>query len=395
MLKLKNSAMLVVAALCGYLALMTPNWKGDLVAATGCAYVSDTDCNGVDDILLRNVGDGRNEVHQLAGDGSGTVEEVVPLTTNALTWDLQAVFDANGDNTLDYLWNDDVNKNLIFWLMDGEPGPGPGTKLGNSFLGTTQATLSNLGDFDGDGDTDIVLITALGDVKIWTIQNAAKVQAQNIGTPAGTFEIKATGDFNGDGIDDLIMQDANGNNRIWQLDNTGALDTTIDLPQQAVSFELKKAGDGDGDGDDDIIFRDDTTGQTIVWVMENGLRAARNFPTGLNVDMTLATVVDFDGDGDDDMMFRDITPGNSTDGDTIIWLMENNNKQSNSFLGNNAVTFLLKSTLDMDGDGDLDILYQDPTTGQLLGWNMANGVKLGNYNLGFFGTNWETRFGVQ
>lgn len=39
--------MLVVAVLCGYLALMTPDWKSDVVAAMNPGYKADYDGNHI------------------------------------------------------------------------------------------------------------------------------------------------------------------------------------------------------------------------------------------------------------------------------------------------------------------------------------------------------------
>lgn len=387
MLKLKNSAMLVVAALCGYLALMTPDWKGQLVAAGSQAYVSDFNADGTDDLLLRNVTTSENVAWVMANHLRTSTSV---LTTNTATFEVVALIDANNDLDEDILWYDSVATDMIFWRMQG------GVKEGNNFLGKTfGATLDGTGDFDGDGDTDILLKTAAGDVKIWTIQNMARVLSTNIGTPGGTYQVIDTGDFNGDGIDDIVMQNAAGAVRVWQLDANAALDVTIDVATISTAYDLKKSGDTDNDGDDDLIFRNDTTGQSLVWEMENGARVVQNVFSALNPQMNLSLVVDFDQDGDEDMLFRDIDPIGSpaSNGQSIIWEMQDNLKASNSFLGSSAVEYILMAAADTDGDLDYDLVYQRGDTGALSIWNMDGILRTSTVVPGTpASADWEVRF---
>ena len=65
MLKLKNSAMLVVAGLCGYVALMTPDWKSDLVAKIGVAYKNNYEYSATKltgDVLFLNTSTGATQI---------------------------------------------------------------------------------------------------------------------------------------------------------------------------------------------------------------------------------------------------------------------------------------------------------------------------------------------
>jgi len=168
--------------------------------------------------------------------------------------------------------------------------------------------------------------------------------------------------------------------------------SVIDVGTISTVYKLKKSGDTDNDGDDDLIFRNDTTGQTIVWEMQNGTRAAIHTLSSPNPGMQLASVTDFDKDGDQDLLFRDTTAGDATDGDTTLWILQNNDKLSTSNLGNNSVNYKLEYTADFDGDGDNDILYYNDVTGELLIWNMQNGAHAGDYHPGTVSTDWQVRY---
>jgi len=351
--------------------------------STMCGSVSDFNCDGVDDILMRNPTTGQNEIWLMQNNVRSSVST---LTTNATTFEVAAILDGDNDGDADILWYDSVLGKLIFWQMQN------GAKQANVFLGNTTATLAGLGDFDGDGDTDILLKTSLGDMKIWTIQNLALILATNIGPPTGTFKVISTGDFNGDGIDDIVMQNTSGLVRIWQMNSSAAVAQIIDVGIISTVFKLKKSGDTDDDGDDDLVFRNDSTGQTIVWEMQNGVRVSTHTISAVNPEMQLAEVTDFDKDGDVDLLFRDSIPGNASDGQTFIWTMQNNLKVSSTYLGVSAVTNIYQKAADFDGDGDNDILYRDSVTGALSIWNMQNGARVSTVNPGTTTSDWSPRF---
>jgi len=361
------------------------NFNGNIPAAPPlpAAIADDFNNDGTSDILLRNVVTGQNKIWLMK---NGAIASASMLPTNALTFEVAAILDGDKDGDADILWYDSVQGKLIFWKMQN------GVRQANSFLGNTTAKLIGLGDFNGDGSTDILLKMSTGAIKVWTIQNMALVSATNIGTPSSTFQVVDTGDFNGDGIDDIVMQNTSGLVRIWQLNSSAQVASVIDVGTISTVYKLKKSGDTDNDGDDDLIFRDDSTGQTVVWEMQNGARVSVNNLPVPNPSMQLATVTDFNQDGAVDLLFRDTTPGDATDGDTVVWLMQKNTVQSSSKLGNNSVDFKLQAAADYDGDGDNDILYRNSVTGQALIWNMQNGARVGNYNLGNISTDWQMRF---
>jgi hypothetical protein len=59
------------------------------------------------------------------------------------------------------------------------------------------------GDFNGDGESDIVWRDAAGDAAIWLMNGAAILSAGGLGNVATTWSIVQTGDYNGGGKSDL------------------------------------------------------------------------------------------------------------------------------------------------------------------------------------------------
>ena len=71
------------------------------------------------------------------------------------------------------------------------------------------------GDFNGDGNADIVWRNSAGDVAIWLMHGAAIGTAGGLGNVPMSWSIAQTGDYNGDAKSDLLWRDTSGNTAIW------------------------------------------------------------------------------------------------------------------------------------------------------------------------------------
>jgi hypothetical protein len=74
-----------------------------------------------------------------------------------------------------------------------------------------------MGDFTDDGTTDILL----GNVIDWVVQGGVYSDWNDeVGNPAAAgYGIIGTGDFNNDGNQDILLQNGNGNIIDWTLQN--------------------------------------------------------------------------------------------------------------------------------------------------------------------------------
>lgn len=220
------------------------------------------------------------------------------------------------------------------------------------------------GDFDGDGDHDIVgRSQSSGEWWIGRVTGATmSPELWGVWSPAVTWLDVNVGDFNGDGRDDLVGR-ATSSGDWWIARSTGNgfvsefwghWSTTIGWQNVAVD-------DVDGDGKDDLIGRALQSGDW--WVgRSSGAQFTNqlwgNFSTGLT--WTSVQVRDFTGDGKADVAARSVTDGG-------WWVGVSNGSQFvNTAYGvwSAAVTWGDVLFGDFDGDGDNDALGKVTESGQ-------------------------------
>ena len=85
-----------------------------------------------------------------------------------------------------------------------------GSQVTTAFLGNVPSnwTLAGVGDFNGDGSTDILWRDATDSaVAIWFLNGTAMDSVAGFGGVPGNFQITQTGDYNGDGKTDILWND--------------------------------------------------------------------------------------------------------------------------------------------------------------------------------------------
>jgi glucose/arabinose dehydrogenase/PKD repeat protein len=229
-------------------------------------------------------------------------------------------------------------------------------------------------DWNADGKADLLWrnVTS-GSLALWQMDDAKATGAvllQPSPVPT-TWRIAAAGDFNDDGQPDLLWQDrTTGTAVVWYMNGTTATAAAaLDPAQPPAPWRIVGAADFSGDGRPDVLWQDPATRAVAVWFMDGLRRTGSSLltgpvPTGWNVVAT----PDWNGDGQPDLVWR-----NASTGQIGVWTMSGLTVASRTAFvpGNVPTNWRIAAVADYDGDGNVDLLWQDDSAGALALWHMS------------------------
>ena len=221
-----------------------------------------------------------------------------------------------------------------------------------------RAHLRSLGDFDGDGNDDVLLRHDDGRWHFYPMDGGGVLDGSGAVSLTAdlAWQVAGIGDFNGDGRADVLLRHKGGRWRFHPMDGSAVLDgagaasLTADLAWQVAGI-----GDFDGDGNDDVLLRK-TDGRWYFYPMDGRTVLAGRGTARLTADLAwrVAGVGDFDGDGNDDVLLR------HDDGRWHVHPMDGRDVLAGS--GEVSLTADLAWQVagigDFDGDGNDDVLLR-------------------------------------
>lgn len=282
--------------------------------------------------------------------------------------------DLDSDGDLDLIYSSTVDK--IIWLKNTD---GLGTFEFQNAINLTDPSspeydsyekIFDIADLDSDGDLDILTKTSDAS-KIEWIENLDGLgnswQEHNISTGTGTCTTIKAIDMDNDGDIDVLAGTLT-TGLIWHenLDGLGSFDSAYHLIGTGYSNAIS-AKDLNGDGYFDLITNSDLG---LVWY-EN-LDGLGNFSPANNISTNLSQdiiSVDLDGDNDNDIAILNYIEYSQSN--TITWYENLNglgNFSTEQVITTSATSNKSISYLDMDSDGDFDIIagliWYENTDGQ-------------------------------
>lgn len=233
--------------------------------------------------------------------------------------------------------------------------------------GGTSYTRFDFADIDGDTDLDVVAEFLSGSGPAW-YENADG--AGGFGPGHGlTFTTTDTrclvaSDLDGDGDDDVLAASFGENKLVWfeNLDGTGEFEREWLISDQVPGASCIETGDIDGDGDEDVVAGT-FPGNTIGWFEnetgEGDFGPVQTISTGVG-GVTAVRARDLDGDGDLDILSaaflaHEVAWYENLDGAGSFGAMQ--------IISNLADYVRDTDAADLDGDGDLDVVISQFTTG--------------------------------
>jgi hypothetical protein len=118
--------------------------------------------------------------------------------------------------------------------------------------------------------------TVTGDVAVWVLQGTKIAQAVDLGSVPLNWSIKGIGDFDGNGSSDILWEDTANNVAIWLMETDPNLVSVLSatgIGNVGPTWLVAHTGDYSGNGKADILWAD-TSGNLAAWFMNGTIVSA-------------------------------------------------------------------------------------------------------------------------
>jgi hypothetical protein len=290
------------------------------------ANVSDVNDDGFGDLILQD-GAGNLQANLIGPAFSvGPAISPIPQPGAGWTAVGTGQFTADSNRNSGVLTQDVTGELGIETSIAGAPaftGPilgGTANVMANTFTGWNAITA---GDFNGDGASDVLLQNGPGGPveiafmntkageAVGQIDKISAVTAPTATITTGAWNVVSSGDFNGDGNSDILWQSATNGSIDISLMN-GATGTPVSIGVAPAGYTAVGTGDFNGDGKSDVLFENTTSGDAQIWLMNGTTPGSIINVTGPGTTATgwkLLGAEDINQDGFSDLLWQNSVSG--------------------------------------------------------------------------------------
>ncbi len=239
-------------------------------------------------------------------------------------------FDRDGNTDLVLRQFDGTWSNQQIWLMNGTTRMGPPWPL---FMHVPVGDWSLVGvdDFDGDTQQDLLFQNAAGGAFIAVVDGNVQWSgpAYLQGTPGPDWRIEATARFDDDGRPDILWRNrTTGELLVWTMGSLAQTGTLIPNPSHGPDLNWRVVGARDFNGDytSDLLWYNDVSGKLVLWFMDAGMNRITgqfvNPPAAGDANWKVVATGDY-GIGPGGVSFsNDIVWRNALSGKLVVWYMD-------------------------------------------------------------------------
>ena len=287
--------------------------------------------------------------------------------------------DLNLDYKADIVFHRADNRDVALWQMDGATILSAGYIVKASAGWTPRAAM---GDFDGDGRSDILLNAQWGAIAIWRMSGDQILAGAQIAEVDWHWWPVATGDVNGDQRADIILQHSNtGQIAVWQM-NGFVIQTAAIIAEPGSAWQVRASGDFNNDGKMDLALQNATTRAVAIWLLD-GFQISGAIAAQPAADWQLVAAGEFSGDGKADLLLQDTNTLQ-----VAAWLMDGATVTGGAVIASPPNGWSVSGLADFNGDGRAEVLLRNGWTGEVARWELNGFTITSAAGIGAPGTVW-------
>jgi FG-GAP-like repeat len=197
-------------------------------------------------------------------------------------WNPVGLADVTGDGVLDINWRAFGSDQIAYWQVAGTSTALTGSGILQNTAGTADFKAGDnsrgvkMGDFDGDGKIDMLLsngkVVTYGAFTAAATGTPAKLVAKGLVTlPSNgdaSLVARAVGDYNGDGTTDIVFESTTSDKEVLQYINSTTAAKSLPLTGTPTLWNIGASKDFSGDTTPDLVWHNTVSGETAIWAID-------------------------------------------------------------------------------------------------------------------------------